>query len=147
VDQHLITVAHETSLGLLLQWWMEKLVAVCGSEGRVDGPAFASPEGMLASSTDYDAMFWKYLCVEQEETNLVSGDHDVNALYSMFQTLRKTATMRIEQAGFGNQFVNQMNRWRPQERAQGRAAWRQMNVHYAEALLLMPTTWMGSYVL
>jgi hypothetical protein len=126
---------------------MEKLVAVCGSEGRVDGPAFASPEGMLASSTDYDAMFWKYLCVEQEETNLVSGDHDVNALYSMFQTLRKTATMRIEQAGFGNQFVNQMNRWRPQERAQGRAAWRRMNAHYAYALLIMPTTWMGSYVL
>jgi hypothetical protein len=125
---------------------MEKLVAVCGSEKRVDGPAFASPEGMLASSTDYDAMFWKYLCVVQEETDLVSGGHDVNALYSRFRTLRKTATTRIERAGFGNQFVNQMNRWRPQEHAQGQAARRRMNAHYADALLLMPTTWMGLYV-
>jgi hypothetical protein len=119
VDQHLIAVANETSSGLCPWWWMKKLVAVCDSEGRVDGPAFTSPEGVLASSMDYDAMFRKYLCVVQEETNLNSGDHDVNALYSTFQTLRKMATMRIEQAGFGNQFVDQMNRWRPQERAQG----------------------------
>jgi hypothetical protein len=92
-------------------------------------------------------MFQKYLCVVQEETNLVCGDHDVNALHSTFRTLRKMATTRIEQAGFGNQFVDQMNRWRPQEHAQGRAARCQMNAHYAKALLLMPTTWMGSYVL
>ncbi len=59
-------------------------MVVCSSEGRVDGPAFASPEEMLASSTDYDAMFQKYLCVVQEETHLVCGDHDVNALYSTF---------------------------------------------------------------
>jgi hypothetical protein len=92
-------------------------------------------------------MFQKYLCVVQEEINLVSRDHDVNALYSTFRMLRKTTTMRIEQAGFGNQFVDQMNRWRPQERAQGQAARLRMNAHYANALLLMPTTWMDSYVL
>jgi hypothetical protein len=63
VDQHLIMVANETSSGLCPRWWMEKLVAVCGSEGRVDGPTFASPEGVLASSTYYDAMFRNYLCV------------------------------------------------------------------------------------
>jgi hypothetical protein len=102
---------------------------------------------MLASSTDYGAMFRKYLCVVQEKTDPVSGDHDVNAFYSAFQTLRKMATTRIKQAGFGSQFVDQMNRWRPQERAQGQAAWRWMNAHYANALLLMPATWMGLYVL
>jgi hypothetical protein len=85
---------------------MEKLVSVCGSEGRVDGPAFPSPEGMLASSTDYDTMFRKYLCVVQEETDLIFGDHDVNALYSTFRTLRKMATTMIERAGFRNQFVD-----------------------------------------
>ena len=49
--------------------------------------------------------------------------------------------------GFGHHFVDQMNKWRPQEKAQGRLARRQMNAHYANDLLLMPTTWMGSYVL
>ena len=53
-----------------------------------------------------------------------------------------TATTRIERAGFGNDFVDKMNRWRAQENAQGRLVRR-----YADALLLMPTTWVGSYVL
>jgi hypothetical protein len=118
-DHHLITVANETSSGLRPHWWLERLVEVCELEGKVDGPAFASADGTLASSTDYGAMFRKYLGIVQEETDLIPGNHDVNALYSTFCTPRTTATMRIEQAGFGNQFVDQMNRWRLQEKAQG----------------------------
>lgn len=147
MDYHLIMVANETSLGLRPRWWLEKLVEVCEAEGRHIGPAFATANGVLASSLDYDAMFRKYLGIVQEETDLIPEDHDVNALYSTFRTPRKTATTRIERAGFGNHFVDQMNRWRPQEKAKGRAARRQMNAHYAEAALLMPTTWLGSYIL
>ncbi len=55
-------------------------------------------------------MFRKYLGIVQEETDLIPGDHDVNALHSTFRMPRKTATTRIERAGFGNQFVDQMNR-------------------------------------
>jgi hypothetical protein len=146
-DHHLITVANETSSGLRPRWWVEKLVEVCESEGRVTGPAFASAEGTLAASTDYDLMFRKYLCLVQDEMDFIPNDHDVDALYSTFRMLCKTATTRIERAGFGNQFVDQLNRWRPQEKAQGCAGWQRMNAHYAEAVLLMPTTWMGSYVL
>ncbi len=147
VDHHLITVANETTSGLRPRWWLEKLLAICEMEGRTTGPAFASADGTLASSPDYDAVFRKYLKILQEETDLIPEDHDVDVLYSTFRTLRKTATTRIERSGFGNQFVDQMNRWRPQEKAQGRVARRRMNAHYADALLLMPTTWMGSYVL
>ena len=82
-----------------------------------------------------------------EETDLVPLDHDVDLFYLTFRTPRKTATTRIERTGFGHQFVDQMNRWRTQERAEGRAPRRHMNAHYADALLLMPTTWMGLYVL
>ena len=57
IDHHLITVASKTSSGLKPRWWLEKLVEVCESEGRVNGPAFAMPEGELASSPDYDAIF------------------------------------------------------------------------------------------
>lgn len=140
-------VANETSLGLRPHWWLEKLLEVCKTEGRLDGPAFASADGVLASSSDYDAMFRIYLGIVQEETDLILDDHDVNALYFTFQTPRKTAITRIKRAGFGNHFVDQMNRWRPQEKAQGRATRRRMNAHYAEAALLMPTTWMGLYIL
>ncbi len=59
VDHHLITAANETSSSLCPCWWMEKLVEVCEYEGRLDGPAFATPGGELASSPDYDAVFRK----------------------------------------------------------------------------------------
>ncbi len=124
-----------------------KLVEVCESEGRVDGPAFATPGGSLASSPDYVSVFRKYLMVVQEETDLIPGDHDVDLYYSTFCTPRKTATTRIERSGFGHQFVDQMNRWRTQKSSGGRAPRRRMNALYANALLLMPVMWMGSYVL
>ena len=147
VDHHLITVANVTTSGLRPRWWMEKLIAVCEREGRYTGPAFATPRGKLASLPDYDAVFRKYLKFVQEDTDLIPGDHDVDIFYSTYRTPRKLATTRIEQAGFGHHFVDLMNRWRTQERSEGRAPRHQMNAHYADALLLMPTTWMGSYVL
>jgi hypothetical protein len=56
-----------------------KLVEVWESEGRVDGPAFATSGGSLAFSPDYDAIFRKYLKIVQEETDLIPGDHDVDS--------------------------------------------------------------------
>jgi hypothetical protein len=72
---------------------------------------------------------------------------DVFRVYNMYRTLRKTATTQIEHAGFGNKFVDRMNHWCGQEGAQGRMVKRKINAHYADARLLMPTTWIGSYIL
>ncbi len=80
LDHHLITVANKTTSGLCPRWWIEKLTEVCQSKGRFDGPAFASADSPLASSTDYDAMFRKYLNIVQDETNLIPADHNVDAL-------------------------------------------------------------------
>jgi hypothetical protein len=110
VDHHLITVANETSSGLCPRWWMEKLVEVCEYEGRFDGPAFAKPDRALTLSPDYKGVFRKYLKIVQEETDLIPADHDMEVYYSTYQTPRKTSTTRIEQAGFGHQFVDQLNR-------------------------------------
>jgi hypothetical protein len=95
VDHHLIALANETSLGLRPRWWMEKLVDVCEYKGRRNGPAFASADGLLASSLDYDAVFWKYLKIVQEETDLVPSNHDVDVFYSTFHTPRKTSTTQF----------------------------------------------------
>jgi hypothetical protein len=84
VDHHLITVANKTSSGLTPRWWLEKLVEVCESEGRIDGPAFAKPDEELAASPDYDAIFRKYLKMVQEETDLILADHDVDVYYSTY---------------------------------------------------------------
>ena len=147
VDQHLIALANKSVSGLKTRWWIEKLVSVCEAEGRIHGPAFASAHGVLASSADYNAVFRKYLGQVQDETDFIPGETDVDAQYSTFRTPRKSSTTRLERAGFGDEFVDRMNRWRSQEGAKGRAVKRRMNAHYAEAVLLMPTTWLGSYVL
>ena len=61
VDHHLIIVASKTISGLRLYWWLKKLVEVCKSKGKCFGSAFASADGKLASSLDYNALFRKYL--------------------------------------------------------------------------------------
>ena len=147
VDHHLIAIASATQSGLEPRWWIEKLVSVCASEGRDHGPAFANEHGQLASSPDYNSTFQGYLLRVQAETTLIDKEVDVFKVYNTYRTLRKTSTTRIERSGFGNDFVDKMNRWRAQEGAQGRMVKRRMNAHYADALLLMPTTWVGSYVL
>ena len=147
IDHHLIALANETVSGLQPRWWIEKLVLVCEQEGRVNGPVFATPDGELALSVDYDSMFRRYLLRVQEETNLIPEDQDVESRYSTNRTLRKTAVTRLERAGFGNEFINRMNRWRVQEQSKGSFVRRRMNAHYAEAMLLAPTTWLGSYFL
>ena len=102
---------------------------------------------MSGTSPDYKSTFQGYLQRVQSKTSLIDKDGDVCKVYNTYRTLRKTATTRIERAGFGNEFVDRMNCWRGQEGAQGRMVKRRMNAHYADALLLMPTTWIGSYVL
>ncbi len=89
----------------------------------------------------------RYLLRVQEETNLIPEDQDVEFHYSTNRTLCKTAVTRLERAGLGNEFINRMNRWRVQEQSKGHFVRRKMNAHYAEAMLLAPTTWLGSYFL
>ena len=127
-DHHLIAIASETQSGLEPRWWIEKLVSVCASEGRVHGPAFADEQGQLALSPDYNSTFQGYLARVQAETTWIDKDVDVFKVYNTYRTLRKTSTTRIERSGFGNDFVDKMNRWRAQEGAQGRLARRRMRI-------------------
>ena len=57
IDHHLITLANKTVSELQPHWWIEKLVFVCEKEGRVNEPAFTTPDRELALSVDYDSMF------------------------------------------------------------------------------------------
>ena len=77
VDHHLIAVASESQSGLEPRWWIEKLVQVCESEGRVHGPAFADEHGCLASSPDYNSTFQGYLQCVQSKTIFIDKDVDV----------------------------------------------------------------------
>ena len=146
VDHHLINVASTTMSGLKPRWWLEKLVSVCESEGRVSGPAFASPDGVLAISTEYDAVFRKYLKRIQTDTDLMDKTEDVDSIYGISRTPRRSFVSRAKRAGY-KQHVDEVNRWRTRENAKGRKTRTSMQMLYAEAVLMMPTTWRVSYAL
>ncbi len=146
-DHHMIAVANTTALGLKPWWWVEKLVVVCQSEGRIHGPAFPTPDGKLAMSVDYDSMFRQYLRLVQETTDLIPEDQEVDSQFSTNRTPWKTAATRPKRASFGDEFIDGMNRWRLQDQSNGCFVQRRMNAHYAKAMLMVPTTWLGSHFL
>jgi len=141
----MINVANETTSGLQPRWWMEKLVKICQSEGRVSGPAFADKFGNLASSVDYDAVFRKYLYLVQSSTDLIPEDINVDTHYSLNRTPRKSSLTRAKRANLHKEAQEEMNRWRTVEHAKTRRPHFNMRHHYSEACLLMPTTWLYSY--
>jgi len=146
-NYHMINLASHSLSGLETRWWVEQLVAVCTCEGRFDGPAFATPNGRLAASGDYDALFKKYLTEVRDDTGLIDERADINALYNLNRTPRKTALTRAKRAGLDGTLQDEMNRWRSVERAKGKKVGFNMRDHYSEACLLMPRTWMYSYSL
>ena len=68
-------------------------------------------------------------------------------LFRVYTDTQNTALQLAHEAKAYAKAVKSMNWWRAQEYAQGRHVKQKMNAHYADALLLMPTTWVGSYVL
>ncbi len=88
-NHHMIVIANNTISGLQPQWWIEKLVDVCTSDGREHGPAVAILDGRLALSVDYDAVFRRYLVQVQEDTNLIPEDQEVETHYLTNSTPQK----------------------------------------------------------
>ena len=146
VDHHMINVAHESVSGLEMRWWTDKLVEVCKAEGRTCGPAFAEPDGELASHADYNATFLEYLRRTQASTSLIERELEVGDMFGISRTPRKTQTSRAKRAGYED-MLEEMNRWRVGEAARNKQPRYKMSVLYSEACLMMPVTWRVSYAL
>lgn len=146
-DTHQLAVASTTSSGVEVRWWIEKLVEICRSEGRRSGPAFATPSGKLASSTEFNAMLHKYLEEIQAQTTLIEDKLVVRESFGISRTFRKTAEARATRAGVPAKVQDKMNRWRSVENADGKKPRFVMRDLYAGVLAQMPVTWRYSYAL
>jgi len=148
-NYHMMNLANESISGLQVRWWIEKLVEVSEAEGRSSGPAFATPAGNLASMGDYNSVFKSYLKEVQSTTglNLIPEGNDVDEMYNLNRTPRKSALTRAKRAQLDKSLQDEMNRWRTVENAKGKKVRFNMNDHYSEACLLMPRTWMYVYAL
>ena len=147
INYHILNVANKTMSGLQTRWWIEKLLEINKDEGYFTGPAFRDDEGNLAASTDYDAVFRQYLSKVQESTDLIEDDINVDTFFSISRTPRKSANTRALRANLSKQHIDKMNRWKTVENAKGRRPRVNMQQHYSEACLLMPTTWFYAYAL
>lgn len=146
-DTHLIGVANVTKSGIKIRWWIEQLIRVAKKEKRQFGPAFATPDGRLIPSSEYNAIFLKYLEDIQASTDLIEQKLIVRESFGISRTLRKSAEARVTRAGLPASLQDKMNRWRTIETADGRNPKFQMRDLYAGVLAQMPTTWRYSYAL
>ena len=144
---HSIILANETMSGLKVRWWVEKLIQICESEGRVTGYAFRAPNGGTPSSAEYNDLVRKYLKEIQDDfPSLFSPDEDLMR-YGISRTYRKTAETRARRAGIHKDLCEAMCRWRTFEDAKGKRPREVMADHYADARELASLTWRHVYAL
>ncbi len=55
-------------------------------------------------------MFCQYLKLVQDGTDLIPEDQEVDTHFSTNRTSQKTSVTRLKQAGFGDEFIDRMNR-------------------------------------
>ena len=134
VHHHTIALASNTMSGITLRWWLEKLIEIRTDEGCFRGPAFGYADGSVTSLHENDGILHHFLhMIQQEDSDLISEDEDVQANYSFFQTFWKTSEARARAAGLDSSVQNAMNRWRTIENAKGGCPCFNMIEHYSNA--------------
>lgn len=110
---------------------------MCYHDGAVCSPKFA-----IYLMPIFEALCWKAADTELIwETNYVPTTCGINRM------LRKIATTRAACAGYGERWLDGMNRWRTAESTWKRGVRNKMSMLCAEALLMMPVTWRYSHAL
>ena len=144
---HSLVLANESMSGLEVRWWVEKLINLCESEGRVRGPAFVNPDGSSPSGADYNVLLRQYLReIQQTLPKLFSPEEDVMR-YGISRTFRKSAENRARRAGMQADEIKVMNRWKTVEQSKGKRPKHAMIDHYSDARALVAVTWRYLYSL
>jgi len=144
---HSIILANESTSGLRIRNWVERLIAICVEEGRTSGYAFNDSEGHPPSPTEYNALVRQYIQIIQDEDDSLFDAKTDLARYGISRTFRKTSETRALRAGVPKGQVETVNRWRKIERAGAKKPNFNMADHYADASQLGTLTWRYSYAL
>lgn len=141
---HKIPCVPVTSSGINVKAQLERLRSIKADLRYFDGPAISDSEGKLLSAKDLDEMVIEILhelFVSHQE--LFPGDitekKHIQQYYQCFRTFRKTSDTRALEAGVAREDITTVNRWRENDKAQGKRPNRSMVQHYAEFdILLQP---------
>jgi hypothetical protein len=135
---HLIPLPLVTASGIQVGKWVELLISIWASEGRVRGPAFCNAAGEVARSSDVDALLIQVLeRLQARKPKLFRQGEDILRTHGISHSLHMGSNLEAQVAGILEAEINQMNRWRKVEQAAGRQPKFHMMEHYSEIFIVL----------
>jgi len=132
-------LATETSSGLKVKVWLERLIEVREQEGRIQGPAFCDPSGRIARSFDYEGWLIERLLTAQAMIpGAISPDVDISEQFGISRSFCRGSTSMARTRGVDDKVVSLINRWRSFEGARGRHPTMPMHEHYSDISIMVP---------
>jgi hypothetical protein len=136
---HLLAIPSATKTGFQPRWWIELLVAVRTKQGRNWGPVFCGSDGKVASTREYEEVFYELLeAVQERSPDLFSKDIDIREDYGLSRSMRRGSTTLATLLKVAGPIIDAVNRWRAVENARGCRPGLPMRQHYAEIAMLVP---------
>jgi hypothetical protein len=139
---HLLPCVPVTSSGVDVKASLERLMALKGRKGLVDGPAISDNTGRVYLTKDMsDSLIEVLEDLFDSDRALFPADitskEQLRARYQAFRTFRKTSDTRAAEMDVGTTDTDIVNRWQLVERAQGKRAAMPMRLHYTQIELIL----------
>ena len=150
---HLIPCSNHTSSGIPVRQVIERLLRQKKRLGIVDGPAITDSKKMLFSCKDIDDKLLEILVkIYEEDPDLfpveIQGDIKrakgnsetvIKKFYSCFRIFRRTSNSRAFEINdkLKQDDIDIVNRWRSEEKGNGKRPLYSMKQHYAEVSVLL----------
>lgn len=136
---HLTPLCSTTKSGLQVELWIHHLVTSHDALWHLQGPAFHSKSGTLASSSNYELDILDRLhLIQQHSPDQIPADVQVYEEYGLSRSFRRGSTSEARSRNVAECYVNLANRWRTFENAKGRHPRLSMQDHYSDIRLLIP---------
>ena len=130
---HTQPLAPVTKDGRNLQVWFQRALTSTRKAGRTEGPFFRNRKGARASVGDLDERLRPLLARVHARYPNVLRDPDTIPSYSMSRSGRRGATLEAGNVQIPQRIVDDNNRWRKWQRAQGRTPSFTMAERYSQA--------------
>jgi hypothetical protein len=131
---HVIPLANETSSGVKIRWWLERLVDLLREEAMMDCPAFCDSDGYQLRESDIEKVFQpilEELIKNDAMKHLWPRRLAIREYCRCFRSFRRGAENEALNNGVKEDTIKLVNRWRAYEQKRGKQPGFDMMHHYA----------------
>jgi hypothetical protein len=139
---HLLPCTAVTSSGIKVKEWVNALLEIKKSHGRVDGPLFSHHDNVVMSTHALDDLLTDVLeeLYEDKPQNFplsITSKEEIVGNYQVFRSFRRSSDTRALEKKIAGSDIDIVNRWHRIEQAKGARPAFQMKEHYAQVELLL----------